>query len=46
MTTWIDSWRDATVAIGHVYPTRVKRPDGGIFKGQIFVVVGTDPPSG
>lgn len=41
MTTWIDSWRDATVAIGRVYQTRVKRPGGRISKGQIFVVVGT-----
>ncbi len=39
--TWLDVWRDATVAIGHLYRAGVKGPSGRIAKKKLFVVVGT-----
>lgn len=41
LTAWIDPWRDATVAIGHVHSLPVKRPDGTTTRRKFFIVVGT-----
>ena len=41
LASWIDYWRNATVAIGRIQEAEVKQSDGKILKKKIFVIVGT-----
>lgn len=39
--SWIDSWREATVALGRIEKVKLLDPDGKEVEKQLFVVVGT-----
>ncbi len=41
LTAWIDPWRDATVAIGHIHSFPVTGRAGKLSRRDFFVVVGT-----
>jgi len=39
--TWLDPWREATVALGVVKKAKIKSPDGKESEREIFAVIGT-----
>jgi hypothetical protein len=41
LTAWIDPWRDATVAIGHIHRLQLRQPGGKPQRRKFFIVVGT-----